>query len=62
FGSTALAIMWEQHRYRYPPDFGWPQQYADLHVYGVVAILLLVVDYGVAAARPDRDERPPPPG
>lgn len=54
-GLTSVAIMVAQKRYRYPPDFGWPQQFADLHVWGVVALLLLAGDYLVSVLRPDRD-------
>jgi len=54
-GFTSLAIMVAQRRFRYPPDFGWPQQFADLHVWGVVALLLLAADYLVSAVRPERD-------
>lgn len=54
-GLTSVAIMVAQRRFRYPPDFGWPQQFADLHVWGVVALLLLAADYLVAVVRPERD-------
>jgi len=54
FGLTSLAIMVAQRRFRYPPDFGWPQQFRELHVYGVLALLLLAADYVVAAVAPDR--------
>ncbi|MEM7141423.1 MAG: alpha-(1-_3)-arabinofuranosyltransferase family protein [Actinomycetota bacterium] len=53
FGLTALAIMLEQRANRYGPDFGWPQQFADLHVWGVVAFLLLAADYVWSALRGD---------
>jgi arabinofuranan 3-O-arabinosyltransferase len=54
-GLTSVAIMIAQKRFRYPPDFGWPQQFADLHVWGVVALLLLAADYLVSMVRPERD-------
>lgn len=54
-GLTSVAIMVAQKRFRYPPDFGWPQQFADLHVWGVVALLLLAAEYVVSALRPERD-------
>ena len=54
-GLTSVAIMVAQKRFRYPPDFGWPQQFADLHVYGVVALLLLAADYLVSLVRPERE-------
>ncbi|MEQ8841449.1 MAG: alpha-(1-_3)-arabinofuranosyltransferase family protein [Acidimicrobiales bacterium] len=54
-GFTSVAIMVAQKRFRYPPDFGWPQQFADLHVWGVVALLLLAADYVVSLVRPERD-------
>ena len=52
-GLTAVAIMLAQRANRYPPDFGWPQQFAGLHVWGVVAFVLLVADYLVAAVTDD---------
>jgi hypothetical protein len=51
FGCTALAIMLQQRANRFGPDFGWPQQFADLHVWGVVALLLLAGDYVWSALR-----------
>jgi arabinofuranan 3-O-arabinosyltransferase len=54
-GITSVAIMVAQKRFRYPPDFGWPQQFADLHVWGVVALLLLAGDYLFSIVRPERD-------
>ena len=56
-GVAALSIMIDQRRFRFPPGFGWPQQFADVHVLGVLCLLLLFADCVVAAVRPDRDER-----
>ncbi|MEZ5244235.1 MAG: alpha-(1-_3)-arabinofuranosyltransferase family protein [Acidimicrobiales bacterium] len=54
-GLTSVAIMVAQKRFRYPPDFGWPQQFADLHVWGVVALLLLAAEYLASIVRPEGD-------
>ena len=54
-GLTSGAIMIAQKRFRYAPDFTWPEQFADLHVWGVVALLLLAADYLVSLIRPDGD-------
>ncbi len=54
FGVTALLIMIEQRRFRNPPDFGWPQQYDELHILGMVTILLVAVEYTRAVIRPER--------
>lgn len=53
-GLTSFAVMVAQRRFRYPPDFGWPQQFADLHVYGLLCLLFLAADYVVAVIAPDR--------
>lgn len=50
-GSTALYVMAEQTRLRHPPDFVWPQQFDEVHVLGVVTILLLAGEYLRSAAR-----------
>lgn len=52
-GLTAVALMLEQRANRYGPDFGWPQQFEHLHVWGVVAFLLLAADYLVTVVRRD---------
>lgn len=57
-GLTAVAIMVAQRRFRYPPDFTWPRQFDHLHVWGVVALLLLAADYVVSALRPERATAP----
>ena len=44
-GVAALAIMAQQWRFRYPPDFSWPQQFENVHILAVIALLLLFVDY-----------------
>lgn len=51
-GVAALSIMIAQHRFRYPPDFVWPQQFDNVHVFGVIALLLLFADY-LRSARVD---------
>ncbi len=52
FAITSLLIMIEQRRFRHPPDFGWPQQFEEYHIGGVVTILLVAVEYIRAVARP----------
>ena len=52
-GLAALSIMIDQRRFRYPPDFVWPQQFEGVHVLGVIALLLLFADYLRSALRPD---------
>ena len=59
FGLTSVAIMIAQRRFRYPPDFGWPQQFRELHVFGVLCLLLLAADYVVAVVAPDRTKTAP---
>jgi len=58
-GFTSVALMLEQRTNRFPPDFGWPQQFLDLHVWGLLALLLLAADYLYAATTPDEDRRRP---
>lgn len=52
-GAAALSIMVDQTRFRYPPDFVWPQQFDGVHVLAVLALLLLFADYLRSAQRPD---------
>lgn len=54
-GITVVVLMLEQRANRYGPDFGWPQQYAHLHVWGVLAFLFLAADYVVSAVRRSDD-------
>ncbi len=51
-GIATLAIMYEQRRFRRPPDFVWPQQFEEVHILGVLAVLLLLVDYIRGAIAP----------
>ena len=53
FAVTSLLIMIEQLLERHPPDFGWPEQFAEFHVLGVLTILLLAVEYVRSAMAPD---------
>jgi len=46
-GVTALYVLIQQYRFRYPPDFVWPQQFEAVHILGVLAILCLAADYAV---------------
>ncbi|MCQ3806798.1 MAG: alpha-(1-_3)-arabinofuranosyltransferase [Acidimicrobiia bacterium] len=52
-GIAALSIMVDQRRFRYPPDFVWPQQFEGVHVLAVLALVLLFADYLRSAHRPD---------
>ena len=51
-GVATLAVLYEQRRYRRPPDFVWPQQFDEVPILGVLAGLLLLVEYVRAAAAP----------
>ncbi|MYA75620.1 MAG: DUF3367 domain-containing protein [Acidimicrobiaceae bacterium] len=51
-GLAALSIMIEQRRFRHPPDFVWPQQFENVHILAVLALLLLFADYLRSAQRP----------
>ena len=55
FAVTSLLIMAEQVLERHPPDFGWPKQFAEFHVLGVLTILLLAVEYVRSAMAPDEN-------
>jgi hypothetical protein len=48
---AALYVMAEQIKLRHPPDFVWPRQFDEVHILGVVAILLLAGEYIRMAAR-----------
>ena len=52
-GIAALSIMVDQRRFRYPPDFAWPQQFEGVHILAVLALVLLFADYLRSAHRPD---------
>ncbi|MDE0067929.1 MAG: alpha-(1-_3)-arabinofuranosyltransferase family protein [Acidimicrobiaceae bacterium] len=52
-GLAAVSIMVEQRRFRHPPDFVWPQQFENVHILAVLALLLLFADYLRSAHRPD---------
>ena len=52
-GAAALSIMVDQKRFRYPPDFVWPQQFDGVHVLAVLALVLLFADCLRSAQRPD---------
>ena len=52
-GLAALSIMVDQRRFRYPPDFVWPQQFEGVHILAVLALVLLFADYLRSAQRPD---------
>lgn len=44
-GIAALYVMVEQRRFRHPPDFVWPQQFDEVHILGVLAVLWLLAEY-----------------
>ena len=55
-GSLAAAAAWimvEQRRFRHPPDFRWPQQFEEVHILGVITILLVLAAYArtIASSR-----------
>ena len=51
--AAAAWIMVEQRRSRHPPDFSWPQQFEEVHILGMITILLVLAGYArdAAAAR-----------
>ncbi len=51
-GLASIYIMIQQRRFRYPPDFVWPQQFERVHVLGVLAVLLIFVEYVRSAVSP----------
>ena len=44
-GVAALYVLIEQYRFRHPPDFVWPQQFEEVHILGVLTILLVMAEY-----------------
>ncbi len=48
--ATAAWVMVEQRRFRHPPDFDWPQRFGEVHVLGVLTILLVLAGYARAVA------------
>ena len=48
--GAAAWIMVEQRRFRHPPDFGWPQQFEEVHILGVITILLALAAYARTVA------------
>ena len=52
FAAVSLFILVEQIMRRHPPDFIWPQQFEDVHVMGVLVILLVAGDYLRSAVQP----------
>ena len=48
--------MVEQSRFHHPPGFGWPRYFEEVHILGVVTILLVLAAYAreVASTRLDR--------
>ncbi|MFQ5558467.1 MAG: hypothetical protein ACE5GB_13305, partial [Acidimicrobiales bacterium] len=44
-GVAALYVMYRQRTDRPPPDFAWPRQFEDVHVLGVLAVLLMLAEY-----------------
>lgn len=51
-GTAAVSIMVDQSRFRYPPDFAWPQQFEGVHILAVLAMVLLFADWLRSALRP----------
>ena len=46
-GLAALYVLIWQYRFRYPPDFVWPQQFEAVHFLGAIAAVCLLADYAV---------------
>ncbi len=57
-GLASLYIMIQQYRHRYPPVFVWPQQFERVHILGVLAVLLIAVEYVRSAVSPEQVEHP----
>ncbi len=51
-GLASLYTMIQQRRFRYPPDFVWPQRFERVHILGVLAVLLIFVEYVRSAVSP----------
>ena len=58
-GMAALYVMAEQIKLRHPSDFVWPQQFDEVHILGVIAILMLAGEYIRITARIGLRERSP---
>lgn len=41
FGLSGLSVVIEQLRYRYGPNFSWPQYFEEVHLVGLLVIFLL---------------------
>ena len=54
-GAAATWIMVEQSRFHHPPGFGWPRYFEEVHILGVVTILLVLAAWAreVASTRLD---------
>ena len=50
-GCSALFVLIQQYRFRYPPDFSWPNRFETVHIVGMAAIVALAADYAVAVVR-----------
>ena len=61
-GCAALFVLVQQYRFRYPPDFSWPNRFETVHILGMAAILALAVDYAVTVARARARPRRAAPG
>ena len=51
--AAAAWIMVEQYRFHHPPGFGWPRYFEEVHILGVLTILLVLAAYAgeVASSR-----------
>ncbi len=50
-GAAALFVLIQQYRFRYPPDFIWPNRFESVHILGMAAIVALACDYAVTLVR-----------
>lgn len=50
-GCAGLFVLIQQYRFRYPPDFSWPNRFETVHIVGMAAIVALAADYAVSLVR-----------
>ena len=56
-GIAAAWIMISQYRFRHPPDFAWPQRFEEVHILGMLTVLLIAATYIQESTTPRRAGR-----
>jgi arabinofuranan 3-O-arabinosyltransferase len=56
-GVVGAYYVIHQMRWRHPPDFGWPQEFATVSGLGLAVVLLLLLDGALGACRTWRSHR-----